>query len=114
MGVVGLGYVGLPLAVELARAGFQVLGIDTNRDRVESVNRGETHVLDVPSEVIAPLIRERQLSATASFDAVSELDVIFICVPTPHDAAKAPDLSYIQAASHEIGKRLRAGQLIVL
>ncbi|HEY8691244.1 MAG TPA: nucleotide sugar dehydrogenase [Chloroflexota bacterium] len=114
MGVVGLGYVGLPLAVELARAGFQVLGIDTNRDRVENVNRGETHVLDVPSEVIAPLIRERQLSATASFDAVSELDVIFICVPTPHDAAKAPDLSYIQAASHEIGKRLRAGQLIVL
>ena len=114
MGVVGLGYVGLPLAIELARAGFQVHGIDVDAGRVEGVNRGESYVIDVSSEVLRPLVAEQRLCATTSFDAVPELDVVFICVPTPHDPAKAPDLTYVQAASEEIGRGLRAGQLIIL
>jgi UDP-N-acetyl-D-glucosamine dehydrogenase len=112
--VVGLGYVGLPLAVELAKAGFRVTGIDVNSRRVATVNTGVSHVLDVADAVLAPLVRQGHLRAVDNFETVPELDVIFICVPTPHDAAKAPDLTYVREASAEIGKRLRAGQLIVL
>lgn len=114
MGVVGLGYVGLPLAVELARAGFRVDGIDVNASRVDGINRGESYVLDVSSDILRPLVVEQRLHATTQFDCVADLDVVFICVPTPHDPAKAPDLSYVQAASEAIGQRLRAGQLIIL
>jgi UDP-N-acetyl-D-glucosamine dehydrogenase len=114
IGVVGLGYVGLPLAVELARVGFRVTGVDVDAERVASVNAGRSYVLDVADDALEPLICERKLRATSSFDQVPELDVIFICVPTPHDAAKAPDLRYVQAASSEIGRRLRPGQLVVL
>ena len=114
IGVVGLGYVGLPLAVELAKAGFRVCGIDNNAERAESVNRGVSHVLDVPNELLAPLTTSGKLCATTDFDLVPGLDVIFICVPTPHDAAKAPDLTYVESASAAIGERLRPGQLIIL
>ncbi|HLY65297.1 MAG TPA: nucleotide sugar dehydrogenase [Chloroflexota bacterium] len=114
VGVVGLGYVGLPLAVELTRAGFPVTGIDVDHGRVASLNEGRSHVLDVPDATLAPLVSEARLCATSSFDSAGELDVIFICVPTPNDAAKAPDLSYVQAASRDIASHLRAGQLIVL
>ncbi len=112
--MVGLGYVGLPLAIELGKAGFHITGIDKDSARVDDINRGVSHVLDVPSDVVARLVREQRFCATDSYDEASVLDVIFICVPTPHDQAKAPDLRYVQAASEEIGKRLRKGQLIVL
>ncbi|MHB8620734.1 MAG: nucleotide sugar dehydrogenase [Chloroflexota bacterium] len=114
MGVVGLGYVGLPLATEFARAGFRVTGIDVSPSRVASINAGESQILDVASRELAPLVSSGRLRAEGNFESVPELDVVFICVPTPHDAAKAPDLSFIRAASAEIGKGLRAGQLVVL
>jgi len=114
VGVVGLGYVGLPLALELARAGFNVTGFDTNSARAASVNRGISHILDVSGEELAPLVRDGLLHAVDNFEQAGELDIIFICVPTPHDAAKAPDLSFVEAASREIGSHLRSGQLIIL
>jgi len=114
IGVVGLGYVGLPLAVELAKAGFSVSGIDKDCRKVAGINSGRSHVLDVSSDDVGQLVSSGKLQATSNYDAVAELDVVFICVPTPHDAAKAPDLTYVQAASEEIASRLRAGQLIVL
>ncbi len=114
IGVVGLGYVGLPLAVEFAKAGFVVTGIDKDSRRTAAINDGLSHILDVSSDVLSELVRRRVLVATANYEASPELDVIFICVPTPHDAAKAPDLSYIRSASEEIAKRLRPGQLIIL
>ncbi|MDE3077052.1 MAG: nucleotide sugar dehydrogenase [Chloroflexota bacterium] len=114
IGVVGLGYVGLPLAVEFAKAGFLVTGIDVNSQRADGISQGHSHILDVPPRVLASLVTAGVLRATDNFEVVSKLDVVFICVPTPHDAAKAPDLSYIRAASLEIGKRLRQGQLIIL
>ena len=112
--MVGLGYVGLPLAVEFAKAGFAVTGIDSDSQRAKRVRGGESHILDVPSATLAALTASGRLTATADYEVVPELDVIFICVPTPHDSAKSPDLSFIRAASHEIGQRLRAGQLIIL
>jgi UDP-N-acetyl-D-glucosamine dehydrogenase len=114
VGVIGLGYVGLPLAAELARAGFEVTGIDTDCHRVQAVNRGISHILDVSNDVLGPLVAEQRLCATGSYDVAGSLDVIFICVPTPHDAAKAPDLSCVESAARLLAERLRPGQLIVL
>src|ERR1700685_1644697 len=82
-GVVGLGYVGLPLAVELAHAGFTVTGIDILAAKVEAINRGESYVQDVPTEVLKPLVEAGKIRATTEFEAVAKLDTINICVPTP-------------------------------
>ena len=114
VGVVGLGYVGLPLAVELANSGFQVTGIDTDPERVQTVNAGVSHILDVPDHLLASLVQEGRLCAACSYAFADQLDVIFICVPTPHDPAKAPDLSYVESAARELAQQLRRGQLIVL
>lgn len=112
--VIGLGYVGLPLAVEFARSGFRVTGLDIDEERVASVGAGKSYIGDVPSEDISEMVKRGRLTATADYDVLKEADIIFICVPTPFTAAKSPDLSYINAASEGIAKRLTPGQLVIL
>ncbi|MCX6633653.1 MAG: nucleotide sugar dehydrogenase [Acidobacteria bacterium] len=113
-GVVGLGYVGLPLAVEFARAGFRVTGIDVQQSKVDRINAGDSYVQDVPTSVLAPLVADGRIRATTDFGAVAELDTIDICVPTPLRKTKDPDMSYIVRAAEEIGKHFRAGTLVIL
>jgi UDP-N-acetyl-D-glucosamine dehydrogenase len=114
VGVVGLGYVGLPLAVEFARAGFHVTGIDVSEDKTRRVNAGESYVGDIPSAVLAPLVGGGKLSATSDFSAVAELDTINICVPTPLRKTKDPDMSYIVSSCQEIARYFHPGMLIIL
>jgi UDP-N-acetyl-D-glucosamine dehydrogenase len=113
-GVVGLGYVGLPLAVELAHAGFNVVGIDVLDSKVEAINRGESYVQDVPTEVLKPLVQGGKIRATTDFAVVAELDTINIAVPTPLRKTKDPDMSYIVRSCEEIAKHFRAGLLLIL
>jgi UDP-N-acetyl-D-glucosamine dehydrogenase len=114
VGVVGLGYVGLPLAVEFARAGFCVTGIDLSQEKVRRVNAGDSYVGDVPSAVLGPLVESGKLRATTDFSAVAELDTINICVPTPLRKTKDPDMSYIVSACQAIARHFHAGMLIIL
>src|SRR5438128_1626641 len=114
IGVVGLGYVGLPLAVEFAKAGFQVVGIELDRLRVQRTLDGDNYIGDVRDEELRGLVGAGRLSATSDWDRVAELDVLILCLPTPFNRNKEPDLSAITGAAREIGGRLRAGQLIVL
>lgn len=114
VGVIGLGYVGLPLAVEMAKEGFQVTGIDIDREKVESVNAGISYVLDVPSETLHAFVCQEKLGATESLAAVEDLDTLSICVPTPLRKTKEPDLSYVIAAVEAVRNHLRPGHLIVL
>ncbi len=113
-GVVGLGYVGLPLAVELAHAGFNVVGIDVLADKVDAINRGESYVQDIPTAVLKPLIKAGKLRATADFSVVEKLDTINIAVPTPLRKTKDPDMSYIVRACEDIAKHFHAGLLLIL
>jgi len=114
IGVVGLGYVGLPLAVEFAKAGFQVVGIELDQLRVQRTLDGDNYIGDVRDEELRGLVGAGRLSATSDWDRVAELDVLILCLPTPFNRNKEPDLSAITGAAREIGGRLRAGQLIVL
>jgi UDP-N-acetyl-D-glucosamine dehydrogenase len=114
VGIVGLGYVGLPLAVEFARAGFEVTGIDISDRKVRQVNGGISYVGDVPSSILGPLVASGKIRATSDFDEVAELDTINICVPTPLRKTKDPDMSYIVSSCQEIARRFRAGMLVVL
>ena len=114
LGVIGLGYVGLPLAVEMAKAGFQVTGIDIDRRKVESLNAGISYVLDVPSDTLLASVTEGKLRATQSLAIIRNLDTISICVPTPLRKTKDPDLSYVIAAVEAVRNHLRPGQLIIL
>ena len=114
IGLIGLGYVGLPLAVEFARSGFRVTGFDLDAEKVRAVGEGLSYVEDVPAEDVAKAVGEGKLSASTDFAELSALDVINICVPTPLTRSKDPDVSYLAAALEEIRKRLRAGQLIIL
>jgi len=114
VGVVGLGYVGLPLAVEFAKAGFSVIGIDLSQEKARRVNAGDSYVGDVPSSTLGPLVESGKLRATADFSAVLELDTVNICVPTPLRKTKDPDMSYIVSACQEIARHFHAGMLIIL
>ncbi|MCS6800745.1 MAG: nucleotide sugar dehydrogenase [Chloroflexota bacterium] len=114
MAVVGLGYVGLPLATALARLGFPTLGIDIDAERVACVNAGMPYLADVSADELGPPVREGKLRATTNYARLVDTDVIFICVPTPIKPNKSPDLSYVTAAAREIASRLRRGQLIIL
>src|SRR5918999_1240433 len=114
VGVVGLGYVGLPLAIEMAREGYQVTGIDLIRDKVDAVNSGISYVLDVPSDVLLSFVSNNGLRATQSLAAVEKLDTLNICVPTPLRKNKDPDLSYVIAAVEAIRTHIRPGQLVIL
>jgi UDP-N-acetyl-D-glucosamine dehydrogenase len=113
-GVVGLGYVGLPLLVELARSGFTAIGIDLDPRKVASVNRGESYIPDVPSADLAALRDHGRVSATTDFSVVSSLDTINICVPTPLRKSKDPDMSYIVSAVEAIAANIHPGLLVVL
>jgi UDP-N-acetyl-D-glucosamine dehydrogenase len=113
-GVVGLGYVGLPLAVEFARAGFTTTGIDLDQRKVDAVNQGTSYIPDVPTADVQRLVGEGRLRATADFSAIAELDTVNICVPTPLRKTKDPDMSYIVSAVEEIGKHLHPGMLVIL
>lgn len=112
--VIGCGYVGLPLAVAFGEAGFPVVAIDVDPERVEQLQRGETYLLDVPSQALLDLLQAGRLAATVDYDRLSEADVIFVAVPTPYDRAKQPDLRYVMAAGEQIATRLRHGQLVIL
>jgi UDP-N-acetyl-D-glucosamine dehydrogenase len=112
--IIGLGYVGLPHALAFGQAGFPVLGLDVNPSRVDVTNRGISEIPDVPSSQLADLVRAGRLSATTEYSRLSEADVILICVPTPFDDMKTPDLSYIVAASQGIVAHLRPGMMVIL
>ena len=114
IGVIGLGYVGLPLAVEFARAGYRVTGFEIDAHRAAVLNRGRSYIQDVPTASVRELVRSGHLRATLDFDELRRMDVVDICVPTPLRKTKDPDVSYIVAALEEIAPRLKRGQLVVL
>ena len=114
IGVIGMGYVGLPLAVEFARAGYRVMGLDVLPDKVVQLNAGTSYIPDVPTDVLAPLVEAGKLSATMSYDDLRDADVISICVPTPLRKTKDPDMSYVISASDEVARIRHAGMLVVL
>jgi UDP-N-acetyl-D-glucosamine dehydrogenase len=114
VGVVGLGYVGLPLAVEFAQAGFPVTGIDLKAEKAARVNAGDSYVPDVPSAVLGPLTASGKLRASTDFGVIAELDTVDICVPTPLRKTKDPDMSYIVSSCQEIAKYLHPGMLVIL
>jgi UDP-N-acetyl-D-glucosamine dehydrogenase len=114
VGIVGLGYVGLPLAVEFARAGFQVTGIDISERKTRRVNAGDSYVGDIPSSTLAPLVAAGKIRATTDFSAVAELDTINICVPTPLRKTKDPDMSFIVSSCQEVARYFHAGMLVIL
>src|SRR5215475_15732453 len=113
VGIVGLGYVGLPLAVEFAKAGFHVTGVDLVESKVARINAGDSYVQDVPSQEVFSLVEQGRLRATTDFSVIAELDTINICVPTPLRKTKDPDLTYVVAAVNEIRRHLRRGQLVI-
>src|SRR6266851_5267570 len=114
VGVVGLGYVGLPLATEFARNGFKIIGFEVDERKAERINAGETYISDVDESLVKESIEASLLQATTDFAHLTECDAIIICVPTPLRKTKEPDVSYILAAAEEIKKRLHPGQLIIL
>jgi len=114
VGIIGLGYVGLPLAVEFARSGYSVTGIDLDRNRIEMLGEGRSYVQDISDKDIAELMDGGRLRATTDFDVLKDVDTISICVPTPLRKTKDPDISYILSATYKIREYLHKGQLIVL
>jgi UDP-N-acetyl-D-glucosamine dehydrogenase len=114
IGIVGLGYVGLPLAVSFAEAGFCVTGIDLAPEKVEAVNSGRSYVSDVPFEHVDELVRSGKLRATTDYAVLRECDAVSLCVPTPLNKTGDPDVSYIVAAAEEIARHLHAGMVLVL
>ena len=114
VGVIGLGYVGLPLVVEYAASGFEGIGFEVDENKANQINAGTSYIGDVPSSRVNEFVSQKRLSATINFDRLSDCDAIIICVPTPLRKTKEPDVSYILAAAEEIKKRLRRGQLVIL
>jgi UDP-N-acetyl-D-glucosamine dehydrogenase len=114
IGVIGLGYVGLPLVVEFAGNGFKGYGFEVDSEKARKINAGTSYIGDVPSESVKKLVDEKLLEATTDFQHLRECDAIIICVPTPLRKTKEPDVSYILAAAEQIQKTLRRGQLIIL
>ncbi|MCE9636410.1 MAG: nucleotide sugar dehydrogenase [Planctomycetes bacterium] len=114
VGIIGLGYVGLPLANEFAKAGFHVLGFDLAKGKVDAVNRGESYIPDVPTADIAAHRKAGLIEATTDFDRLAEVDTVSICVPTPLSKTKDPDMSYVENASQAVAKRLHEGMLVIL
>jgi len=112
--VLGLGYVGLPTAVELAKVGFKVFGIDIKKERVDLVNKGKSYILDVPSKDLKEVVNSKKLLAFNIHQPLKNSDVVLICVPTPLDKNKIPDISYIKSTTEEIAKYLHKNQLIIL
>jgi UDP-N-acetyl-D-glucosamine dehydrogenase len=114
VGVIGCGYVGLPLAVAYAKAGYSVVGVDVDAERVRKLCAGESYIQDVPSTVLAAEVKAGRFTATTDYDALRKADIVFVAVPTPFDRAKQPDLRYVTQAAEGVAAILKAGQLIVL
>lgn len=112
--VIGLGYVGLPLALAFAKAGFKTVGLEVSESKAQSLNAGKSYIEDVSDAELLPHIESGVLRATTDYDALLECDAIFICVPTPYTIQRSPDLSYIISATEGIAPRLQKGQLVVL
>ena len=113
-GVVGLGYVGLPFAVEKAKAGFRTIGFDVQKEKVDMVNAGHNYIGDVVDSDLAALVAQGRLSATTDFSFIKDVDFVAICVPTPLDAHQQPDISYVESSARSIAKHLHRGMMVVL
>ena len=114
VGVVGLGYVGLPLAVEKAKAGFKTIGFDVQKEKVDLVNKGHNYIGDVVDDDLKEIVSNGMLKATTDFSFVSEVDFIAICVPTPLDKHQQPDISYVKSSAEEIARYITKGTMVVL
>jgi UDP-N-acetyl-D-glucosamine dehydrogenase len=114
IGILGLGYVGLPLAVVFAEAGFNVLGIDPDTRKVETLNKGVSYIQDVPTETVARFVKSGSLKATSDFSALTEIDAVSICVPTPLRQTGDPDMSFIISATEQLAKYVHKGMVVVL
>jgi len=114
VGVIGLGYVGCPLAVEFAKAGFSVTGLDLLEDKVAGINAGRSHIQDVPDSEIRDLVEAKKLRATTDYSVLAEMDTVSICVPTPLRKTKDPDMSFIVSACEQLSRYMHPGMLIVL
>ena len=113
-GVVGLGYVGLPLAVEIAKAGFKTVGFDVKKEKVDSVNQGHNYIGDVADADLKMLVEKGLLTATTDFREIGQVDFVAICVPTPLDAHRQPDISYVESSVKSIAEQLHKGMMVVL
>ncbi|MHA2098765.1 MAG: nucleotide sugar dehydrogenase [Candidatus Kariarchaeaceae archaeon] len=114
IGIIGLGYVGLPLGLEFAGKGFDVLGFDLDKEKIEFLERGESYIKHIGSERINKCVTEEKLSATSDFSKISDVDAVIICVPTPLNEYREPDMSYVEGTAKTIAEYMRTGQLIVL
>lgn len=114
IGIIGLGYVGLPLAVEFAKVGFQVIGIEQNPERKEMINQGRNYISDVAGEELKQIVKQNKLKATDDFKCLMGADAICICVPTPLDKNKQPDISYVESVTQQLSKIIKKGQIIIL
>src|SRR5262245_34598869 len=111
IGIVGLGYVGLPLAVAFAEAGHEVVGLDTDPRKIESLDAGRSYVEDIPDDALKPLAG--RLQASTEYAALTSCEAVIVCVPTPLTSSREPDLAYLIEAANELAKDLQAGQLVV-
>ena len=114
MGVCGLGYVGLPLAVDKAKHGFKTIGFDVSQGKVDLVNAGKNYIGDIQDEDLKEMVATGMFAATTDFSRVAEVDFIAICVPTPLDAHQQPDISFVQSSAEAIGKHMKRGTMVVL
>ena len=114
VGIVGLGYVGLPLALEFCREKFSVIGFDIDDAKVDSINRGESYIHHIAASRIKNAVSENVLRATSNFSEVNQVDAVIICVPTPLSSHREPDLSYIRDTAYKIGTHLKSSQLVTL
>lgn len=114
IGIIGLGYVGLPLAVAFAQAGFKVIGLDLDTRKVASLNDGKSYVTDVPNADVADIVRQNRFYATADYEALRQADIVSICVPTPLRKTKDPDMSYVISATESVASIAHQGMLVVL
>ena len=114
VGIIGMGYVGLPLATTLAEAGVAVVGLDTVQSKVDLLNRGESYIDDIASDRLGPLVADGLVRATTSWDAMRSVETVIICLPTPLDEHREPDLSAVLGAAESMAQRLRPGQLVIL
>jgi len=112
--IVGLGYVGLPLAVEFAKAGFRVTGIDLDSRKIKAISAARSYILDVPTRELAPLVRSKRLRATSDYQVLRQADAVIVCVPTPLNRAKDPDMSFILAVKDQLKKYIHRGMLVIL
>ena len=112
--VIGLGYVGLPLAMVFAEAGIEVVGVEAVAERCAEINAGRSYIQDIPSEALAPVVDAGLMSATADYTATADCDAVIICLPTPLNANREPDLSLVKNATATLAQHLRRGQLVTL